>query len=94
MTRDTHGFAIKATFGRTRSRGDMEIHKNPKTDDGTKRSAKGLLRVDRVNGELVLRQGVTRDEEAGGVLEPVFRDGQLLRGQSLANIRAIVEAGL
>lgn len=94
VTRDTHGFAIKATFGRTRSRGDVEIFKAPKTDDGTKRSAKGLLRVDRVDGKLVLRQGVTREEEAGGVLEPVFQGGYLLRRQTLADIRAIVEAEL
>jgi nicotinamide phosphoribosyltransferase len=94
VTRDTHGFAIKATFGRTTSRGDVAIHKDPKTDDGTKKSAKGLLRVDRVDGKLTLRQGVTREEESGGALEPVFEDGYLLRRQTLADIRARVEAEL
>ncbi len=94
VTRDTHGFAMKATFGRTTSGGDTEIFKAPKTDDGTKTSAKGLLRVDRVNGELVLRQGVTRDEEDGGELKDVFINGVRTRNQTLSHIRSIVEASL
>jgi nicotinamide phosphoribosyltransferase len=91
VTRDTHGFAIKATFGTTTSRGDTAIYKDPKTDDGTKRSARGLLRVDRVNGRLVLRSHVTREEEAGGELETVFDDGKLVRVQTLAQIRATLK---
>jgi nicotinamide phosphoribosyltransferase len=87
VTRDTHGFAIKATFGVTRSRGDTPIYKDPKTDDGTKRSARGLLRVDRVDGKLKLRDHVTRDEEQGGELETVFEDGKLIRFETLAQIR-------
>lgn len=91
VTRDTHGFAMKATFGRTRTRGEMAIYKDPKTDDGTKRSARGLLRVDRVDGKLVLRQDVTREEEAGGELELVFDEGTLVRFQTLEDIRAIAK---
>lgn len=95
VTRDTHGIAIKATFGRTTTRGDVEIYKNPKTDDGTKRSAKGLLRVDYgADGRLTMRDGVTREEEAGGALETVFLDGKLVRTQTLADIRKIAEAEL
>lgn len=91
VTRDTHGFAMKATFGRTRSRGDMAIYKDPKTDDGTKRSARGLLRVDRVEGKLRLRENVTREEEEGGELELVFREGELVRFQTLDAIRALAK---
>jgi nicotinamide phosphoribosyltransferase len=87
VTRDTHGFAVKATFGVTRSGGDTAIYKDPKTDDGTKRSARGLLRVDRVNGVLKLRDSVTREEEAGGELELMFEDGKLMRFETLATIR-------
>jgi nicotinamide phosphoribosyltransferase len=89
VTRDTHGFAMKATFGSTRSKGDVAIYKDPKTDDGTKRSARGLLRVDRVNGKLVLKQEVSREEEQGGELETVFEDGLVKRTQSLREIREI-----
>jgi nicotinamide phosphoribosyltransferase len=92
VTRDTHGFAMKATFGSTRSKGDIAIYKDPKTDDGTKRSARGLLRVDRVNGTLVLKQEVSRDEEQGGELETVFEDGRVTRMQTLQEIRAIAAA--
>ncbi len=91
VTRDTHGFAIKATFGSTLSRGDVEIYKDPKTDDGTKRSARGLLRVDRIDGRLVLRSRVSKEQEAGGELETVFDDGKLVRTQTLAEIRAILK---
>jgi nicotinamide phosphoribosyltransferase len=92
VTRDTHGFAIKATFGVTRSGGDTPIFKDPKTDDGTKRSAKGLLRVDQVDGKFKLTDNVSREQEAGGELELVFEDGQLLRFESLAQIRATLRS--
>lgn len=88
VTRDTHGFAMKATFGTTTSRGDMAIYKDPKTDDGTKRSARGLLRVDLEDGKLVLKQQVSREEEAGGLLATVFDDGKITRTRTLAELRA------
>ena len=44
-TRDTFGFAMKATWGGER-RG-RALFKEPKTDNGLKRSARGLLRVER-----------------------------------------------
>jgi nicotinamide phosphoribosyltransferase len=91
VTRDTHGFAIKATFGVTKSGGDLAIYKDPKTDDGTKRSARGLLRVDRVNGKLTLTDNVTREMEQGGELETVFENGTLLRFETLATIRATLK---
>lgn len=53
ITRDTFGMAMKATSvvvnGERRA-----ISKNPKTDDGTKKSAKGVLNVIEVDGELKL----------------------------------------
>ena len=92
VTRDTDGWAMKATYGVTKSRGPIEIFKDPITDDGGKRSAKGLLRVDKVDGEYVLRQQVTPEEEQGGELVPVFENGKLLKFQTLSEIRARVEA--
>jgi nicotinamide phosphoribosyltransferase len=94
VTRDTHGWAVKPTAGRSRSRGLFPVQKNPKTDDGTKKSAKGLLRVDRVDGVLTLRQGVTEEEADGGELRVTFRDGKEVNPQSFNQIRAIVEAEL
>jgi len=86
VTRDTFGFAMKATYGEVNGE-PREIFKAPKTDSGVKKSARGLLRVDRVDGKLVLRQGVTKAEAEGGELELVYRDGKKLRHQSLADIR-------
>jgi len=43
-TRDTFGMAMKATFGVVKGE-PREIFKNPITDDGLKKSAKGLLKV-------------------------------------------------
>lgn len=88
VTRDTFGFAMKATYGEVNGEG-RAIFKEPKTDDGTKRSARGLLRVDRdAEGELVLTDNCTWEEAQGGLLEPVFRDGQFLKEWTLAEVRA------
>lgn len=85
-TRDTFGMAIKATYGIVNGT-PIEVFKDPVTDDGMKKSAKGLLRVDKVNGEYVLRDCVTPEEEAGGELKEVFCDGKLLIDYTLAEIR-------
>ena len=87
VTRDTFGFAMKATYGEVNGEG-RAIFKDPKTDDGAKRSARGLLRVDRNAGQhLVLTDNCTWEQAAGGLLEPVFRDGVLVKEQCLAEIR-------
>ncbi len=90
VTRDTDGWAMKATHGITASRGNVDIFKDPITDDGHKKSARGYLRVDEVDGKYVLRQQVSRVEAEGGALEPVFFNGKLMRDESLATIRARV----
>jgi nicotinamide phosphoribosyltransferase len=65
-----------------------EIFKDPKTDDGTKKSARGLLSVvQNEEGELVLRDRCTWEEEKQGLLETVFLDGELVRTSTLAEIR-------
>jgi nicotinamide phosphoribosyltransferase len=109
QTRDTFGGAIKATFGRVYNEGgtpyDIEIFKDPITDDGTKKSARGLIRVndvgsvDQMTNKYVhqyysMSDRVSAIEEAGGALETVFRDGKLIREFSLAFIRAKIEKSL
>ena len=87
VTRDNFGFAMKATYGEVNGEG-RAIFKAPKTDDGSKRSARGLLRIDRnANGDLVLTDQCTWEMANGGLLEPVFRDGVLLQETTLADIR-------
>jgi len=85
-TRDTFGFAMKATYGEVNGEG-RAIYKDPITDDGTKRSAKGLMKITKENGSYVLEDQVPWSEERGGELREVFRDGELLVDESLATIR-------
>lgn len=93
VTRDTFGFAMKATSGVVNGE-RRDIFKDPKTDSGTKRSAKGLLRVERENGTLVLHDRQTEDQEAQGLLQCVFSNGLLMQAHSLDGIRARLDAEL
>ncbi|WP_055447707.1 nicotinate phosphoribosyltransferase [Lacinutrix mariniflava] len=86
-TRDTFGFAMKATYGEVDGEG-REIYKNPITDDGTKKSAKGLLKIVKENGSYTLVDQVSWEEEKQGELKEVYRDGKLLIDTSLTEIRA------
>lgn len=89
-TRDTFGFAMKATYGEVNGEG-REIFKDPITDDGTKKSAKGLLKIFKnAAGKYALKDQCSWQEEREGELREVFRDGQLLVDDSLAAIRGRV----
>ena len=89
-TRDTFGFAMKATYGEVNGDG-REIFKDPITDDGTKKSAKGLMKIELENGKYKLVDQVTWAQEQQGELKEVFRDGKLLIDQTLAEIRKRVQ---
>jgi nicotinamide phosphoribosyltransferase len=72
-----------------------EIFKDPITDDGTKKSAKGLLRIDKDrNGDFYLTDQVTQEQEEGGELIPVFEDGELLVDPTLAEIRTRINKNI
>lgn len=92
-TRDTLGFAVKATYGIVNGE-PREIYKDPVTDDGMKKSAKGLLQVVETKAGLVLRDCVTPEEERNSALIPIFLDGKELNITTLAEIRARVRASL
>lgn len=83
VTRDTFGFAIKGTSGVIDGK-RITIFKDPKTDNGLKKSAKGLLRV---NPDYTLSEDVTPDEEQEGLLQVVYENGYDIYTQSLAEIR-------
>ena len=90
-TRDTFGFAMKATYGEVEGEG-REIFKDPITDDGTKKSAKGLMQVKLANGKYILTDQVSWEEEADSEFKEIFRDGKLLIDDSLAEIRKRVRS--
>ena len=85
-TRDTFGFAMKATSvvvnGKRR-----EIFKDPITDDGVKKSAKGLIKVDIVNGEYVLVDQVSPEQENEGELQVIYENGEFLNQITLQEVR-------
>ncbi len=85
-TRDTFGFAMKATYGEVNGEG-RDIYKNPVTDDGTKKSAKGLIKIVKENGTYKLIDQVSWEEEGEGELKTVYEDGKLLIDQTLSEIR-------
>lgn len=87
-TRDTFGFALKSTYAVING-DEKQIFKAPKTDDGTKNSLKGLVAVRELEtGELVARDGMLKKTHNSGMLEDVFVDGNLIREQTFAEIRA------
>jgi nicotinamide phosphoribosyltransferase len=107
-TRDTFGFAMKATYGEVMGHSRncnianctcdgayceqnveaREIFKDPITDDGTKRSKKGLLSVYRDDKDSYFVQDqCTWEMEKSGELKTVFKDGKILKETTLDEIR-------
>jgi nicotinamide phosphoribosyltransferase len=92
VTRDTHSSAVKATA--VMKNGEWkEIFKDPKTDS-KKKSLKGLLRVEEEDGQLVVYDQQTVEEEQQGVLTTVFEDGKLFVKTDLRTIRENISKGL
>lgn len=101
-TRDTFGFAMKATYIELEELNyqtpesvvpeigivGREIFKDPITDDGTKKSATGLLWVDKnTDGEYVLFDKVTWEGESRGFLQTIYKDGKFYNETTLTEIR-------
>jgi nicotinamide phosphoribosyltransferase len=104
-TRDTFGFAMKATYVElTTSVGDSgigevglmdkqvtvgrEIFKDPITDDGTKKSATGLLCVTKhTENNYMLVDKVSWAAENNGELQTIYKDGKFYKQTTLTEIR-------
>jgi nicotinamide phosphoribosyltransferase len=84
-TRDTFGSAVKATMSKVDGE-YLEIYKDPATAQG-KKSAKGWLKVELVDGEYILKDCVSEEESKTGELQLVFKDGGLFNETSLLEIR-------
>jgi nicotinamide phosphoribosyltransferase len=96
-TRDTLGFAAKGAWFEVRELvyGDenteayykktgYDIYKDPVTDDGTKKSLKGLICV--TEDHEVLTQ-CTWEQEGQGILQTIYEDGKFYNEISLAQVR-------
>jgi nicotinamide phosphoribosyltransferase len=85
-TRDTFGFAMKATYVEINGEG-REIFKDPITDDGTKKSATGLLRVTTGENGYKLVDMQTWAGEQTGELKSIYEDGVFYNQTTLTEIR-------
>ena len=103
-TRDTYGFAIKATYCEIThgyrilgsNNNDIEareIFKDPITDDGTKKSKKGLLQVNNcpIEHTISCRDQMSWEQESKGLLTTVFKDSKLVRETTLEEIRSRIK---
>lgn len=109
-TRDTFGFAMKATYVEIEQSSyeglspealeprqwteGREIFKDPITDDGTKKSAKGLLMVGELeDGTYELHDQVDWEDEEKGALQTIFKDGKFYNKTTLTEIRQRLRNG-
>lgn len=102
-TRDTFGFAMKATYVEIEKKpkdniGESliikrPIFKDPITDGGTKKSAKGLLSVIRdKEGEYILCDNVDETTEANcNLLTTIYKDGVFFNEVNFQEIRQKID---
>ena len=98
-TRDTQGWAYKATYAEITDENGVKpimVFKNPKTGDGTKTSQKGMVRVycdedgqlQYIDG-ITVGQVVTDDLKYSDIdlLQTVFIDGKMINQSTLVEVR-------
>lgn len=93
QTRDTFGFAMKATNVVIEGE-ERAIFKDPKTDNGLKKSLKGRIRVTRgLSGNLVAEDEVLPGSEGytgsgSDLLQTVWKDGAFVKEVTFDEVRA------
>lgn len=90
VTRDTLGFAMKATLVVVDGV-EHHIYKDPKTDSGTKKSQKGgvIVMEDPTTGKIITKDQISlKDLDVSyNMLTTIFENGKLLVDDTLSNIR-------
>jgi nicotinamide phosphoribosyltransferase len=100
-TRDTLGFAAKGAWFEVEENGTKvgyDIYKDPITDDGTKKSLKGLIRVDEVSvtseetgityTKYEVKTQCTPEQEEGGILQTIYENGKFYNQTTLTEVRS------
>ena len=85
-SRDSYAMAVKATNSIVDGN-HLPMQKKPKTDSGTKHSARGLIRVELVDGEYVAYDNQTIEQYNSGELKTVLLDGRLEETETFIEIR-------
>jgi nicotinamide phosphoribosyltransferase len=89
-TRDTLGFAAKGAWFEENGV-EHDIFKDPISDDGTKKSLKGLIAVFEEEGDHVVQAQCTKEEENSGILQTIYEDGKFYNETTLTIIRGKLE---
>lgn len=90
-TRDTFGYALKSTLC-VIDGDEKQIFKDPKTDNGVKKSQKGRVAVLKDGNSYRVVDGLSLNDTVGGdMLREVFRDGKLLIDENFSDIRARIQ---
>jgi nicotinamide phosphoribosyltransferase len=101
-TRDTFGFAAKGAWFEVKEEigqtvdtlqpiykyTGFDIFKDPVTDDGTKKSLKGMVAVFENDGDHYVKIQCTQEEEETGLLQVIYENGNFYNQSSLTEIRA------
>jgi nicotinamide phosphoribosyltransferase len=91
VTRDVYGMAMKATWADIGGVA-TPMWKDPVTDTGLKKSARGRLAVIQTDGGLVLVNDATPEQEAQSVHREVWRNGKFTWREDWATITARARA--
>lgn len=89
VSRDTFGSAIKLNHAVVNGE-HRDVFKNPVSDDGTKKSLKGLLCVAHdwfKDGEIIVETECTPQRESEGLLQVIYEDGKFYNQTTLEEIR-------
>lgn len=99
LTRDSAGYAAKGAWFDIIEDGKriaFDIYKDPITDDGTKKSLKGLCSVRQDVGahgmsEIYVKTQCTEEEENQGLLQVIYENGKFYNQTTLENIRKTIQ---
>ena len=94
LTRDSAGYAAKGSWFEIFNKEEQfkqgyNIYKDPITDNGTKKSLKGLMRV---NEDLSVTQECSWAEESEGILQTIYEDGKFFNQCTLSSVREVIKS--
>lgn len=96
---DTLGFAAKGAWFEADGK-QFNIYKDPITDDGTKKSLKGLCGVFKSSAEeielgqpeYICLSELTPDQENQGLLQVIYEDGKFYNQTTLTEVRSRLQS--
>ena len=96
ITPNADGTVTDLNLGKSKVKTSYDIYKDPVTDDGTKKSLRGMIQVfeqtynedtDKEYTQLEVKQECTFEEESQGLLQTIYEDGKFFNQTTLTEIR-------